>query len=191
MERLHSMSNETQNDYITETDIAGVFIIERPVFGDQRGFFRELYRKTDLDARLGYAFNPVQTNHSRSQLHTLRGIHIAPYHKLVSVYQGTVQQIIVDTRPDSPTFKKYVSVDLGEDNFRSVFIPAGLGNAFVVTSDIADYCYLTTDYWAPGVETYVNYADADVAVRWQTSTPIVSNADMQHPTLREVFPDKF
>ena len=185
------MSDPTLQDYIEETEIPGVFIIERPSFGDERGFFRELYRKADLDARLGFSFEPVQANHSRSQLNSLRGVHIAPYHKLVTVYSGTIQQVVVDVRPDSPTFGKYVSVDLGEDNFRSVFIPAGLGNAFVVTSDVADYCYLATDYWAPGIETYVNYTDVDLNIQWQTQTPIVSDADTKHPTLREVYPDKF
>jgi dTDP-4-dehydrorhamnose 3,5-epimerase len=180
-----------QQDFITETEISGVFIIARPTFGDDRGFFRELYRKNDLEARLGHEFNPVQANHSRSQKNSLRGIHIAPYHKLVTVYNGTVQQVVVDVRPDSPTFGKYVSVNLGEGNFRSVFIPAGLGNAFVVTSEVADYCYLATDYWAPGVETYVNYADPDLAIPWQTAAPIVSEADNNHPTLREVYPKKF
>jgi dTDP-4-dehydrorhamnose 3,5-epimerase len=178
-------------DYIQETELAEVFILERPSFGDERGFFRELYRKIDLETRLGYEFNPVQTNHSRSQLNTLRGIHIAPWHKLVSVYRGTVQQVIVDTRPQSSTFGKYISLNLGEDNFKSVFIPAGLGNAFVVTSDIADYCYLTTDYWAPGKEIYVNYNDPDLAISWQTSDPIVSDADQKHPLLRQVFPKNF
>lgn len=181
----------TDTDYILETELPGVFVIERPVHGDDRGFFRELYRKTDLDARLGYEFNPVQTNHSRSQLNTLRGIHIAPWHKLVTVYRGTVQQVVVDVRTDSPTFGKHISIDLGENNFKSVFIPAGLGNAFAVTSDIADYCYLTTDYWAPGKETYVNYNDPDLAIEWQTSTPIVSEADTKHPMLKEVFREKF
>ncbi len=183
--------SEQNQDYITETELAGVFIIERPVHGDERGFFRELYRKTDLDARLGFSFEPVQTNHSRSEKNILRGIHIAPWNKLVTVYRGNVQQVVVDTRPDSETFGKHISIALGEENFRSVFVPAGMGNAFVVTSDIADYCYLTTDYWAPGKETYVNFQDPDLGINWQTTEPIVSDADKQHPLLREVFPNKF
>lgn len=182
---------ENISDYIKETELSGVFIIERPIFGDDRGFFRELYRKSDLDKRLGFEFNPVQTNHSRSQINTLRGIHIAPWHKLVSVYRGSVQQVVVDVRPGSPTFSQHISINLGEDNFRSVFIPSGMGNAFAVTSEAADYCYLTTDYWSVGAETYVNYNDPDLAIPWQTSTPIVSKDDTKHPLLREVFPEKF
>jgi len=181
---------ETSN-YIIKTDLEGVYIIERPVLGDSRGFFRELYRKSDLDAVLGFTFDPVQTNHSRSQRNTLRGIHIAPWHKLVTVYNGSVQQVVVDVRTDSPTFGKFISVTLGEDNFKSVFIPAGLGNAFAVTSDIADYCYLTTDYWAPGKETYVNYNDPDIGINWAVKNPTISDADQRHPMLKEVYPEKF
>lgn len=178
-------------NYIKQTDISGVLIIERPTFGDERGFFHELYRKSDLDKALGFEFLPVQTNHSRSVQNTLRGIHIAPWHKLVTVYRGSVQQVIVDTRPESTTFGKYISVNLGEDNFKSVFIPAGLGNAFAVTSDIVDYCYLTTDYWAQGKETYVNFADPDINIDWQVSNPIVSEADQAHPFLKDQYPEKF
>ncbi|HMR55169.1 MAG TPA: dTDP-4-dehydrorhamnose 3,5-epimerase family protein [Candidatus Doudnabacteria bacterium] len=181
----------TEQDYITETKLSGVFIIERPAHGDARGFFRELYRKADLDSRLGFEFNPVQTNHSRSSINTLRGIHIAPWHKLVTVYRGNVQQVVVDVREDSETFGQYVSIQLGEDNFRSVFVPAGFGNAFAVTSDIADYCYLTTGYWAPGKESYVNFQDPDVNVAWEVKEPVVSEADLKHPSLREVYPAKF
>ncbi len=178
-------------DFITETKIKGAFIIERPVHGDSRGFFRELYRKADLDAKLGFEFLPVQANHSRSEQNALRGIHIAPYHKLVTVYQGKVQQVVADVRPDSPTFGEYISVELGEDSFKSVFISGGLGNAFAVLSDNADYCYLATDYWAPGVEKYVNFQDADIAVKWSVSNPVVSEADKKHPSLRETYPEKF
>lgn len=178
-------------DYIKATELAGVFIIERPVHGDERGFFRELYRKSDLDTKLGFEFLPVQTNHSRSGQNIVRGIHIAQWHKLVTVYRGSVQQVVVDVNPNSPTFSKYISVDLGEDNFRSVFVPAGFGNAFAVTSEIADYCYLTTDYWAAGKETFINFTDSDINIEWQISNPIVSEADQKHPYLRDMYPEKF
>lgn len=181
----------TNQNYITKTDLAEVLIIERPIFGDSRGFFRELYRKSDLDKALGFPFEPVQTNHSRSQRNTLRGIHIAPWHKLVSVYSGTVQQVVVDVRSESPTFGKHVSIELGEDNFRSVFIPAGFGNAFAVTSENADYCYLTTNYWEPNKESYVHYKDTDLNISWHVNNAIVSEADLMHPTLREAFPQNF
>ena len=185
---------ESQNhnpDYIIETKLAGVYIIERPLFVDARGFFRETFRKNDLDSKLGFAFQPVQANHSRSDKNSLRGIHIAPWHKLVTCTNGLVQQIVVDTRTDSPTFGEHISILMGEENFRSVFIPASCGNAFLVLSDSVDYNYLTTGYWAPGKEKEVLWSDSRVGIEWQTQTPVVSEKDSNNPTLLEAFPEKF
>ncbi len=173
-------------DFIETTELDGVFVITRPQFGDDRGFFREIFRKNDLESKLGGEFKVNQANHSRSPKDTLRGIHIAPWHKLVTCVRGQVQQVVVDTRKDSPTFGEHISVTLGEDNFKSVFIPAGCGNAFLVLSDVADYVYLTTDYWAPGKEQDLIWSDPDLAINWQTSTPIVSEKDAQNPTLKNI-----
>lgn len=178
-------------DFIETTALDGVVIINRPQFGDDRGFFREIFRKNDLDARLGFEFNAPQANHSRSPQNTLRGIHIAPWHKLVTCIRGQVQQVVVDTRPESPTFGQHISVLLGEDNFKSVLIPAGCGNAFLVLSDIADYVYLATDYWAPGKEQDLKWNDSDLGIKWQTDSPIVSEKDTNNPSLKDVFPEKF
>src|SRR5688500_3222587 len=100
------------DSYIEPTTLPGVYLINRPVLADDRGFFREVFRKADLEASLGFAFEPVQWNQSQSKHGTLRGIHIAPWHKLVTVSGGTVQQVVVDTRPDSTTFGKYLSLTL-------------------------------------------------------------------------------
>jgi dTDP-4-dehydrorhamnose 3,5-epimerase len=181
----------SDTDFIKSTEIDGVFVIERPTFGDERGFFRETFRQNDLEARLGYKFNVVQANHSRSIKGGLRGIHIAPWNKLVTVTRGEVQQIVVDTRPDSPTFGKYLSWQIGDSNRISIFIPAGCGNAFLVLSDDADYNYLTTDYWAAGKEKMVIYNDPDLGIDWQLDTPVVSEKDLANSPLRQVFPEKF
>jgi len=178
------------SDYIEETKLAGVFIISRPVFKDDRGFFRETFRKADLEVKLGFTFEPVQQNHSRSSKETLRGIHIAPWHKLVTCTNGLVQQVVVDTRPESETFGEFISVALGEDNFKSVFIPAGCGNAFLVLSDHADYNYLTTEYWSAGKEKEVAWNDETIGIDWQTSSPVLSEKDAKNPTLLKVFPEK-
>jgi dTDP-4-dehydrorhamnose 3,5-epimerase len=178
-------------DYISETDLAGVVKISRPTFPDPRGFFRETYRKNDLDNKLGFAFEPVQANHSRSQQNTLRGIHRAPWHKLITVTSGEVQAVIVDLREDSPTFGQHASINIGEGKACSIFVPAYCGNSFLVLSNQADYVYLVTDYWAPGKELSVMYNDSDLNILWQTSSPIVSEKDLQNPAVRELFPDKF
>src|SRR5262245_36564295 len=127
------------DDFIETTKIKGVLIIKRPVFGDERGFFQEIYRKKDLEKKLGYEFNPVQGNHSRSTKNVLRGIHIAPWDKLVTVLKGEIQQVVVDLREDSETFKQYVSVNISENNRVAVFVPKNCGNAFLIKSDEADY----------------------------------------------------
>lgn len=178
-------------DYTYETDLKGVYLIKRPLFGDDRGFFRELFRKQDLDRRLGFSFDIKQANHSRSQKDTLRGIHIAPWHKLITVMDGLVQQIIVDFQEDSPTFGKYVSVLLGENNWNSLFVPAGCGNGFLVLSESANYCYLTTDYWVEGKEKYCIFNDPDINIVWQTKNPLVSQKDLEGKSVRELFPNKF
>ena len=178
-------------DYITETELPGVLIIERPTFPDGRGFFRESFRLADLEARFGASVNFVQANHSRSVKNTVRGIHIAPWHKLISVTRGEVQAVIVDARPDSPMFGKYFSAAIGDSNRSSIFIPAGCGNSFAVLSDEADYIYLTTGYWAPGKEISVRFDDPDLGIKWQVRKPLVSDNDLSHPALREVFPAKF
>lgn len=177
------MSNQNN---LLETELPGVYIIERPVFADDRGFFRETFRKDELESKLGFSFNPQQANHSRSKKDTLRGIHIAPWHKLVTCTNGLVQQIVVDTRKDSPTFGKYISVIIGEDNWRSVFIPAGCGNAFLVLSDQADYNYLTTEIWTPGKETNLAWNDPEINIQWQTNTPNLSDKDNSNPSLKQL-----
>jgi len=174
-------------DFITATDIKDVLIIKRPTFADDRGFFREIFRLADLESRLGFSFSPLQANHSRSTKDTLRGIHIAPWHKLVTVAHGQVQQVIVDCRSDSPTLGRYVSVTMGEGENNAVFVPAGCGNAFLVTSAEADYIYLASDYWAAGMEKYLAYNDPKVAIAWQSDQPVLSDKDKANPTWDGLF----
>lgn len=180
-----------ENDYIIETALPGVMIIERPTFADDRGFFRETFRKKHLEEHLGRQLEFLQANHSRSSKGTLRGIHIAPWDKLITVTGGEVQAVIVDTRPDSPTFGRSVSLHLTDKAPRSLFVPAGCGNSFLVLSEQADYTYLTTEYWAPGKEFNIAYNDPDLNIAWANSEPTLSEKDQTNPSLREVFPEKF
>lgn len=172
------------DDFIEETNIAGVLIIKRPTFTDDRGFFREIFRKSDFE-KFGIELNLLQANHSRNKKGGLRGIHIAPWYKLVTVYRGMVQQVVVDTREDSPTFGKHISVNIGEKNWVSVLIPPTCGNAFLTLSDIADYNYLTTDYWAPGLEKAIIFNDPDLAIKWESDSPILSEKDLKNPTFKD------
>lgn len=181
------------NEFIKPTSIKDVLFIARPKFGDDRGFFRETFRKNELEEALGYPVDFVQGNHSYSRKGTLRGIHQAPWHKLITVTRGKIQAVLVDLRPDSNTFGKYESIILGEPDFGSIFVPAWIGNSFLVLSDEVDYVYSVTDYWAPGKEETVKYNDADIAVKWEMPEAdlIVSDRDKEAKTLREIFPNKF
>jgi dTDP-4-dehydrorhamnose 3,5-epimerase len=170
--------------FITETELAGVLKIQRPVFQDDRGFFRETFRLADLEDKFGQAIIFKQANHSRSTKDTLRGIHAAPWHKLVTCTRGQVQQVVSDINPDSPTFGKYVSIILGEDNWNSIFVPAGYGNSFLVLSDIADYNYLASDYWSPGKEKEVVWNDPTLNIAWKSDAPQLSEKDLANPTLK-------
>jgi dTDP-4-dehydrorhamnose 3,5-epimerase len=180
-----------QSSHIEPTKLPGVYLVRRPVNEDERGFFREVFRKEDLEAQLGFEFKPVQWNQSQSKRDTLRGIHIAPWHKLVTVTAGTAQQVVVDARADSPTFGQHVSETLGEGQWGAMFIPAGCGNAFLATSEVTDYLYLVTDYWAPGKEQSILYNDPDLNIIWQSKAPVLSAKDLQNPTWRQSFPEKF
>jgi dTDP-4-dehydrorhamnose 3,5-epimerase len=177
------------DNFIKETSLNGVFEIQRPTFPDGRGFFRESIRIPDLEKELGYSFTVAQTNHSRSTKNTLRGIHIAPWNKLIYVTRGAVQAVIVDLREDSPTFGKYQSFIIGEENRSSVFVPAGCGNAYLVLSDEADYTYLTDQTWEPNKEFAITWNDPTLAVKWETAEPLLSERDQAAQLFAERFPN--
>ena len=178
-------------EFITTTELQGVLIIKRPTFDDPRGFFRETYRKTGIEQAAGISFEPVQANHSHSQKNTLRGLHIAPWHKLVTCVTGEIQQVVADLRKDSPTFGRYISVILNESNRASVFVPSGCANSFLTLSDTSDYLYLVTDYWHPDSEKGILYNDPDLHIDWQTEQPLLSEKDAKNQTLRELMPEQF
>ncbi|QQG43536.1 MAG: dTDP-4-dehydrorhamnose 3,5-epimerase [Candidatus Daviesbacteria bacterium] len=172
---------------ISETEIPGVLIIESPTFEDERGFFRETFRLSELEDHLGFKFNLAQDNHSRTKKGYLRGIHQAPWNKLIYCMRGEVQDIIVDLRVNSPTFGKYLSVNMGEKNRVRVFVPAGCGHGFLSLSQDSDFHYLTDQLWEPGKETGILWNDPDLNIDWQINSPQVSDKDQQNPTFAQVF----
>lgn len=177
----------SESTVIKETTLPGVYIVDRPLFPDDRGFFHELFRQEELEAAIGQPLHFVQANHARSTKHTLRGIHIAPWYKLATVLSGRVQAVIVDTRPGSETFGTSFSTTLGGDSHACILIPPGCGNSYLVLSESADYVYMVSDYWAPGKEKSVRYDDPELAIAWQSATPLLSPKDMANLSLREVF----
>jgi dTDP-4-dehydrorhamnose 3,5-epimerase len=145
-----------------------VLIIEPRVFGDERGFFYESYNQRAMIAA-GITAEFVQDNHSRSARGVLRGLHYQTQHtqgKLVRVISGSVYDVAVDLRKSSPTFGKWVGIELSAENKRMAWIPPGFAHGFVVTSDNAEFLYKTTDYWAPEFERSLLWNDPALGINW-------------------------
>ena len=155
---------------VTPTAIPDVLILEPRVFGDARGFFMESFNQKMFDAASGQTWRFVQDNHSRSSKGVLRGLHYqVPPHaqgKLVRVTQGAVFDVAVDIRPQSPTFGRWVGVELNGESSRQLWIPPGLAHGFLVLSESADFLYKTTDYYAPESERTLRWDDAELAIDW-------------------------
>ena len=151
------------------TAIEGVLILEPKVFGDSRGFFMESYNRRTFADVSGLDIDFVQDNHSRSARGVLRGLHYQlrqPQGKLVRVAAGAVFDVAVDIRRGSPTFGRWVGVELTAENQRQLWVPAGLAHGFVVLSESADFLYKTTDYYAPEHERCIAWDDPAIGIAW-------------------------
>lgn len=176
---------------IIKTDIPEVVIIEPRVFGDNRGYFFESFSERDFAANVREV-KFVQDNESKSCYGVLRGLHFQkPPHaqsKLVRVVKGRVLDVSVDIRHGSPTFGKYVAVELSEDNHRQVFVPRGFAHGFVVLSETAVFQYKCDNYYAPHSEGAVAWNDPDLDIDWRLSAGdlILSDKDSMQPFLRDI-----
>ena len=179
---------------IETTGIPGVLIIEPRVFGDERGFFFESINQRQWQQNTGLATTFVQENHSRSGRNVLRGLHYQirqPQWKLVRVIVGEVFDVAVDLRRGSPFFGRWTGVHLSAENKKQFWVPEGFGHGFVVLSEVAEFLYLTTDYYAPEHERAVVWNDPDLAIRWPiTGEPILSPKDRDAPLFQaaEMYP---
>jgi dTDP-4-dehydrorhamnose 3,5-epimerase len=171
------------------TAIDGVLILEPKVHGDSRGFFMESFNARAFREATGTDAQFVQDNHSRSSRGVLRGLHyqvVQPQGKLVRVVRGSVFDVAVDIRPGSPTYGRWVGVELTEQNHRQLWVPPGLAHGFLVTSDFADFLYKTTDYYAPQHERAVRWDDPELAIAWPLQgAPLLSAKDAAAPALRD------
>jgi dTDP-4-dehydrorhamnose 3,5-epimerase len=174
---------------ITRTKLDGVVIIEPAVFGDKRGFFMESWsRRAFAAAGLDYDF--VQDNHSASTVKgTLRGIHFqrgeAAQAKLVRCTKGAVLDVAVDLRPDSPTYKQWIGVELSADNKRQLLIPRGFGHAFLTLTDEVEFMYKADNFYAPEADGGIRWNDPELAIDWGIDEPILSDKDSKLPWLKE------
>ena len=177
---------------VETTAIEGVLILQPKVFGDARGFFFESFNQQAFDAAVGQHVDFVQDNHSRSARGVLRGLHFqrAPraQGKLVRCTAGAVFDVAVDIRRDSPTFGRWVGVELNADNHRQLWIPAGLAHGFLVLTETADFLYKTTDFYSPQHEGAVRWDDPDLAIAWPDvgGPPQLSGKDAAAGALREL-----
>ena len=176
---------------VTRTEIPDVLILEPKLFGDARGFFLESYNQRSFQEATGLNVNFVQDNHSRSRRGVLRGLHYQvqqPQGKLVRVVRGAVFDVAVDIRVGSPTFGRWVGVELSEDNHRQLWIPPGLAHGFVVLSETADFLYKTTDYYAPAHERCLMWNDPEVGIAWPDlgEPPLLSAKDQQGHALKDL-----
>lgn len=153
-----------------ETEISGVFVIEPQLFKDNRGYFFESFNQRKFNEGIGKEINFVQDNQSRSQFGVLRGLHFQrpPFEqsKLVRVLKGEVLDVAVDIRKESPTFGKYFSLILSEENNLQLFIPRGFAHGFVVLSQSADFIYKCDNFYAPDYDSGIIYNDPEINIDW-------------------------
>ena len=171
-------------EYI-KTEIKDVLICEPKVFADARGYFMETWREEDFNRALGHDVRFVQDNESKSHRGVLRGLHYqkgeASQAKLVRVLQGTVVDVAVDLRQSSPSFGKYVMVELSAENKRQLFIPRGFAHGFQVLSDEAVFTYKVDNRYAPEAECSIRYDDPTVGIDWPLKEGVeLSEKDLRH-----------
>jgi dTDP-4-dehydrorhamnose 3,5-epimerase len=175
---------------VIATSIPEVLILEPKVFGDARGFFLESFNLRAFHQATGSNVDFVQDNHSRSARGVLRGLHYQlrqPQGKLVRVARGAVFDVAVDVRKSSPTFGRWVGVELSEDNQRQLWVPPGFAHGFVVLSDSADFLYKTTDYYAPQEERSIIWNDPTIGIEWPIGdmSPTLSAKDREAKRLTD------
>lgn len=175
---------------VTKTKLDGVVIIEPDVFGDHRGFFMESWNQKKME-EAGLFYNFVQDNHSMSSVKgTLRGIHFQKgdkaQAKLVRCVKGSVLDVAVDLRHESPTYKQWVAVELSAENFKQLLIPRGFGHGFVTLTDEVEFLYKADNYYAPEADGGIRWNDPEIGVVWGVENPILSTKDRANKYLREL-----
>ena len=176
---------------LTPLGIEGVWLAESPVWSDNRGFFREWFKSEEVKAATGREFGIEQANISLSSAGTLRGIHysIAPrgQAKWVTCVSGSIQDVIVDIRPESKTFGQWVEVELKGDSGKAVLISEGLGHGFLALEDNTAVAYLVSTPFSPTDEFEINPLDEKIGIKWGMDLGAlkISGKDKIAPTLAE------
>ena len=168
------------------TRLAGPLLVKLSVFGDERGFFIETYRRARF-AELGITDDFVQDNQSRSRRGIVRGMHFQPGQaKLVRCSRGTILDVLVDIRPDSPTFAEWEAYELSDANALQLYCPDGFAHGFCVTGESADVVYKVSTYYDPTTEAGFRYDDPEVGIAWPDLELVPSERDANAPLLSEL-----
>jgi dTDP-4-dehydrorhamnose 3,5-epimerase len=171
---------------IESTIIPEVLLITPKVHRDDRGYFLESFNQRFFENKTF-----VQDNQSLSYKNTIRGLHyqvVKPQAKLVRVIKGKILDVAVDIRKDSPTFRKYVAVELSSDNFQQLYIPEGFAHGFQVISDYAEVLYKTTEFWYKDYDRSIRYNDKTINIPWfidNLKDPLISQKDMNATYLND------
>jgi dTDP-4-dehydrorhamnose 3,5-epimerase len=173
----------------TETELAGVWLIEPAVHEDNRGFFLESFTSREMEAH-GLPCHFVQDNHARSLVAgVLRGIHFQkpPFSqsKLVRVVRGSVYDVVVDLRKGSASFGGWLGVTLSEENKKILFVPKGFGHAYCTMTADSEFLYKVDAFYSPQHDAGVRWNDPDIGIRWPVSNPTLSQKDLTLPFLKE------
>lgn len=172
---------------IEKMAIDGLWLASSPIHEDMRGFFREWFRSSDVESSIGRGFEVVQSNISMSHRGVLRGMHysLAPsgQAKWITCISGSIWDVAVDLRPTSPTFRKWIGVELSADNGKALCISEGLGHGFISLEDNSIVSYLLTSPYSPSEEYEINPLDPELGIDWPLAERLMSPKDANAPTL--------
>lgn len=174
---------------LIETAVNGVFEIEPKVFGDNRGWFYESYSKEKFE-KLGIIAEFVQDNRSFSaQKGTLRGLHCQTnpkaQSKLITCLKGAILDVAVDIRKGSPTYMKWVAVELNEENKKMLFVPKGCLHGFVTLTENVEVSYKVDEFYSPENDRSICFCDPEIGVEWGIENPVLSEKDKKAPLLKD------
>ena len=164
---------------VEKTKLPGVVVVTPAVHGDDRGFFMETFHQANF-AEAGLPDNFVQDNHSRSAYGVLRGLHFQYPQwqgKLVRAINGTIFDVAVDVRIDSPTYKQWIGVTISAENKQQLYVPPGYAHGFCVTSEFADVAYKCTSLYKPADDMGIRWDDPEIGIEWPLDSPSVSEKD--------------
>lgn len=169
----------------TETQLKGAYIVEIEKLKDNRGFFARGWCRKEFEDH-GLTARVVQANiSSNKKKGTLRGMHyqVAPYEetKLVRCTRGAIYDVIIDLRPDSPTFKQWIGVELTEKNYKMLYVPENFGHGFQTLKDNTEVTYQVSQFYAPGSENGIRWNDSAFGIEWPLDAQVISDKDKGWP----------